>query len=215
MTSSNTVVIVDYDAGNLLSVSRALTHLGATPIVSDDPKEISAAAKLLLPGVGAFGKGMEALRDKELIEPITAFSRSERPLLGICLGMQMLLDSSEEFGAHEGLGLIPGTVNAIADTDPAGQPIRMPHVGWNALLQPEGQRWQNSYLDTTPPDSAVYFVHSFAATPTHTSDCLANVEYHGRTVTAAVQRDNVTGFQFHPEKSGEIGLNILKRFLAI
>lgn len=209
------VTVIDYGVGNLLSVSRALAHVGAEPMVTDDAEIIAKAQHLILPGVGAFAHGMQGLQARGLDKLVIAHAKSGKPLLGICLGMQMLLDESEEFGTYAGLGLIPGTVAAIPNTDANGHPHRIPHIGWNGLQVPTGGTWQGTLFETIKPGDCVYFVHSFAANPANPAHRLADVDYNGRTVCAAVKKDNVMGCQFHPEKSGEVGLAILKHFVEL
>lgn len=211
----NKVTIVDYGVGNLLSVSRAFEHLGATVAVSSDPAAIAAAERLVLPGVGAFGAGMAELGRRNLIEPIQAFAATGRPFLGICLGMQMMLSQSEEFGSHQGLGLIPGKVVALSRTTPASESRKIPHIGWSALVPAHDGAWAGSALEAVEPGRFVYFVHSFMAQPDQPEHVLAQCLYGGEPVVAAVGRDNLLGCQFHPEKSGAVGLAILARFLRL
>ncbi|MBF0267922.1 MAG: imidazole glycerol phosphate synthase subunit HisH [Alphaproteobacteria bacterium] len=210
-----TVTVIDYGVGNLLSVARALSQIGATPVVTDDLNLIASAQHLVLPGVGAFAHGMQGLSKRGMDKLAIAHAQAGKPLLGICLGMQMLLDESGEFGVHAGLGLISGKVSAIPNTDAQGKPHRIPHIGWNALRPPQGRDWRGTLLESTPDGACVYFVHSFAANPSHAADNLAEVDYNGLKICAAVQRDNVMGCQFHPEKSGDVGLSILKRFTEL
>jgi glutamine amidotransferase len=212
---SVTVTIVDYGLGNLFSVSRAIEHVGAEALVSAAPLEIERATHLVLPGVGAFSDGMTGLRDRGLVDPIRRFGLSGRPLLGICLGMQLLFDLSEEFGRHEGLGLIPGKIVAIPTTGADGAPHKIPHVGWNELLVPQSrQSWDDTVLADVTPGSSVYFVHSFTADPAEPADRLADCLYDGRLISAAVNRGYLSGCQFHPEKSAAAGLRILRRFIG-
>lgn len=199
--------------GNILSVRRALEHCGASPIVSGDPVAASTADRLVLPGVGAFGDGMKELRKRGLIEALYTFAKNERPLLGICLGMQMMLDESSEFGGHVGLGLIPGKVEPIPLVGSDGTPHKVPHMSWNAL-HPTVE-WKDSILDGIAPGTFAYFVHSFAATPLRTSDCLAQTFYDGLPLTAVLSVGLLMGCQFHPEKSGPAGLKILSNFLRL
>lgn len=209
------VTVVDYGMGNLFSVRRALEHCGAAVTLSDRHEDVSAAGRLVLPGVGAFADGMLGLRQRGLVEPIKRFAALGRPLLGICLGMQMLLSRSEEFGEHEGLDIIPGTVVAISPTCTDGQLRKIPHIGWNALIWPEGrQSWQRTPLQEVTPGEYVYFVHSFVARPTDPGHRIADCLYGGTPISAAIGRENVFGCQFHPEKSGGVGLKVLKSFLA-
>lgn len=210
-----TVGIVDYGVGNLFSVSRAIEHCGARPLLISSPADIEAARWLILPGVGAFSDGMAGLRGLGLIEPIRRYAVSQRPFLGICLGMQMMMDWSLEFGRHEGLGLIPGGVVPIPSCDTAGTPHKVPLVGWSGLEIPtHGTGWDGTLLSATAPGSTAYFVHSFMAAPENEADRLADTDYGGIRVCAAVSRGHITGCQFHPEKSAEVGLGILKTFLA-
>jgi len=212
-TQKPMITVVDYGAGNILSVTRALEHVGATTIVTGDPKIVEQAEKLLLPGVGAFGRAMDNLSQRDLIEPIRGHAASGRPFLGVCLGMQLMLNGSEEFGGHEGLGLIPGNVVSIPRTTSHGDPHKIPHIGWNTLLQPQPGRWKNTILDGIDKTIGMYFVHSFSAAPTNETDRLADTDYNGQIISAAIQHENLTGLQCHPEKSGSVGLRVLKNFI--
>ena len=210
------VAVIDYGVGNLLSVSRALLHCGAQVQVTSDPATILAADRVILPGVGAFANGMAALRANGLDAVVHQVAAAGTPLLGICLGMQMLMESSTEFGATSGLGLIPGRVVQIPGHTTSGEPHKIPHIGWNALVHPPTQThasWSGGLLDGIAPGEAVYFVHSFMAQPTDPAHRLADCLYGGIAVSAAVQRGQVLGCQFHPEKSGEVGLRVLNNFL--
>lgn len=209
------ITIIDYGSGNLLSVSRALERCGATCQISGDPAVIAASTALVLPGVGAFHEGMEGLAANGLIEPILAHARAGRPLLGICLGMQMLASSSDEFGSHQGLGLIPGRVREITKYDAAGVPRKIPFIGWASLERPPGMSWDDCSLRPVEFGKSVYLVHSYHLEPDEPTDLLATYSFHGDQITAAVRRDNITGLQFHPEKSGQLGLNILREFLIL
>lgn len=210
-----TITIIDYGSGNLLSVSRALEQCGATCQTSGDPAVIAASAALVLPGVGAFRHGMEGLAANGLIEPILAHARAGRPLLGICLGMQMLASSSEEFGSHQGLGLIPGKVREIASHSAVGVPRKTPFIGWASLDRPPNVSWEGSPLRTIEVGESVYLVHSYHLEPDEPTVLLATYSFHGDQITAAVRRDNVTGLQFHPEKSSLVGLRILSEFVML
>lgn len=209
------VTIVDYGVGNLLSVRAAFEYCGAVCEVTDDPSVVEGAERLLLPGVGAFGDAMADMQVKGLAEPTHRFAATGRPLLGICVGMQMLMDSSEEFGNHKGLGLIPGPVLAIPPTTSDGTPHRLPHIGWDVLTASRPDSWTDTLLADTREGSWVYFVHSFTAFPSDPAHRLADCDYNGRSIAAVVRRDNVMGCQFHPERSGETGLNVIRRFLKI
>ena len=208
------VTVIDYGVGNLLSVSRALEHCGAKVTVTDDPQSILSAGRVVLPGVGAFADGMAALQAKGLDTVVSRVAAKGTPLLGICLGMQLLFDESEEFGATAGLGLIPGRVVNIPVTTTTDEPHKIPHIGWNELVLPvHNSSWQTNLLNDVIPGESVYFVHSFMAAPASNSHRLADCIYGGIQISAAVQYENVTGCQFHPEKSGEVGLRILRRYL--
>lgn len=209
------VAIVDYGIGNLLSVRRAFEYCGASVVVSDNPQALLAAPRLVLPGVGAFAAGMQALVERKLDACVHKFAASGKPLLGICLGMQLLASVSLEFGEHRGLAIIPGQVGAIPSTSAAGQPHKVPHIGWTGITVPRGSSgWAGTILSSVMPGAAVYLVHSFAMQPSSEVHRLADCDYNGRTITAAIQKDNVCGTQFHPEKSGTVGLAIVRGFLA-
>lgn len=209
------VTVVDYGLGNLFSVSRALERCGAQVLVSAEPSAIESAERLLLPGVGSFAKGMDGLRARGLIDALRGYALSGRPFLGICLGLQLLFDSSEEFGSHAGLGLIPGKVVQIPGVGADGQRHKIPHIGWNALREVSGGTpWSRSLLGRTAPGACVYFVHSFTAFPAEEAHRVADCDYDGCRISAVVKRGNVQGCQFHPEKSGEVGLEALRTFLA-
>lgn len=197
--------IIDYGVGNLFSLRRSLEYVGAQAVVSGDEAVLRSAEKLILPGVGAFGDAAAKLRATGLDRLVLEEAAAGKPLLGICLGMQLLFEESEEYGLHKGLGLLPGRVVAMEGRLPAGLPI--PHIGWNGLTLTNPAC--PLFRDTKDGD-CVYFVHSYYAT-----DCadavIATTEY-GAQLTAAVARGNVMGCQFHPEKSGDVGLAILKTF---
>jgi glutamine amidotransferase len=213
--ASAAVAVIDYGVGNLLSVRRALEHCGATVSVTADHEAILAAERVVLPGVGAFANAMQQLRQSQLDIVAQEVAARGIPLLGICLGMQMLLDESEEFGINSGLGLIPGRVVPVPATAADGQPHKIPHIGWNSLLLPKGRAsWTGSPLQDVNPGDAVYFLHSFMADPSDVTDRLADSRYGGALISAAIARGNVIGCQFHPEKSGEVGLKVLRAFLA-
>lgn len=209
------VAIVDYGLGNLLSVARAFEKCGAEVEFVDTEEGVRNAERLVLPGVGAFYNGMEGLRERGLIEPLRAYAKSGRPFLGICLGMQLLLEVSEEFGTHEGLGLIPGRVKAIEPTANDGTPHKIPHIGWNHLRKPASvPSWEGTLLGDVEEGSCAYFVHSYTVEPANDRYRLADCDYDGRLISAAVRAENVYGCQFHPEKSGDIGLHVVNRFAA-
>jgi glutamine amidotransferase len=200
--------------GNLYSVRRALERSGATRVlVSSDPADIENADRVILPGVGAFADGIQGLRERGLDESICRYVKSGRPLLSICLGMQMLATESEEFGQHAGLNLIPGKVVAIPHEGADGLRLKVPFIGWSPLI---GARavLAGSYLKGMDENSSVYLVHSFHVVPDREDALLARYRYGAHEITAAIKRDNITGLQFHPEKSGNVGLQIMANFLA-
>ena len=201
------VAIVDYGVGNLFSLKSSLTAIGADVTVTADAEVLKSADQILLPGVGAFEDAAAKLRQSGLDKVLKEAAASGKPLLGICLGMQMLFEKSYEYGEHEGLGLIPGAVRPIRDVIPAD--LKIPHIGWNALHFKQA----NPLLAQIQEGDCVYFVHSYYA-----ADCddyvIATAEY-GSELTAAVAKGNVYGCQFHPEKSGNVGLNILKAFIRL
>ena len=201
------IAIVDYGVGNLFSLKSSFAAIGAEVTVTADPAVLKNADKLLLPGVGAFEDAAKKLRQSGLDAVVKEQADLGKPLLGICLGMQLLFDKSYEYGEHAGLGLIPGAVKPIADVIP--KDLKIPHIGWNAL---HFHKENPIFKDITEGD-CVYFVHSFYA-----ADCeaftVATAEY-GAMLTAAVAKDNIYGCQFHPEKSGTVGLKILKAFAEL
>jgi glutamine amidotransferase len=208
------VGIIDYGMGNLLSVSRAVERCGGIPKIVGTPEELASMSRLILPGVGAFRDAIAELRGRRLDSALESYAQSGRPLLGICLGMQLLFTQSEEFGLHRGLGLIEGEVKAIPRTKADGTPHKIPHIGWNPLVAKAA--WGTTPLTRELPSArAMYFVHSFTAHPADVGVRLADADYNGRVISAVVARDSIFGFQFHPEKSGPAGLALLKSFLRI
>jgi glutamine amidotransferase len=205
------VTLIDYGGSNLRSVQKALETVGAPVRVSADPDEVRRAARLVLPGVGAFGAGMAALRARGLAAATVAAVEAGASLLGICLGMQFLFDDSDEMGQHAGLGLIPGQVTRFpADRRAAGRPLKVPHVGWNEI-DPAGS---HPLLAEIAPGAHAYFVHSYYCAPRDEADVLARADYGG-PFAAVVGRGRVYGIQFHPEKSQRVGLRILANYAAM
>ena len=221
------IAIIDYGAGNLFSLSSSLAHIGQAAEITDDIEKIKAADRIILPGVGAFGDAIDALKSRGLDKVIAGEARSGKPLLGICLGMQLLFEKSLEYGEHDGLGLIRGTVRPLEGYIPDG--LKIPQIGWNSLtfhdpaLNPDCAGRPDSAIETScratgkhpvfrdvPNGSFVYFVHSYYG-DADPSELVASCEY-GKEVTAAVAAGSVIGCQFHPEKSGDVGMQILKNF---
>ncbi len=210
------VTIIDYGLSNLLSVQHAFAHFGAETLLTSKPEDVLSAEALVLPGVGAFKDGMDGLEKLGLVEPICKKAAEGTPLLGICLGMQMLFDESEEFGLHKGLGLIPGRVVKIPDTAADGKPQRVPHISWNPLYPGGGRAdFAGTALAGVRPGEECYFIHSYEAKPADPADCLAYTTYGGREICAAATHGSVLGCQFHPEKSGTVGLKIIEKFLGL
>ena len=210
------IVVVDYGVGNLLSVTRAFETRGAEATVTSDPAVVLGAERLVLPGVGAFADGMAGLEERGLVKPIRDYAATGKLLLGICLGMQLLFSESEEFGLHRGLDLIKGRVLAIPNEVLGGGWRKTPHIGWNELRLPPGRSsWEETLLAGLSEGTAVYFVHSFAVVPADPAVRLADCDHVGYAVSASVQKDRIFGCQFHPEKSGEVGLSIIDNFLCI
>ncbi len=213
----SSVTIVDYGMCNLLNVVRAFEYCGANVKVVEDPKAVASASRLVIPGVGSFSGSMKEINARGFGDTLKAFSQSAKPMFGICVGMQILFDSSEEFGEHAGLGILPGRVQAVPSLNKDGKSQRVPHIGWSHLIKPKGGReWGDTLMGSMVGiDPAVYFVHSFFATPDVSSDRLADCLYGGHRICAAIQRDYLMAVQFHPERSGEVGLKILRRFLEL
>ena len=202
------IAIIDYGVGNLFSLKSSFAAIGAEAVVTADPAVIDAADRIILPGVGAFEDAARKLRDSGMADVVRRQAAAGKPIMGICLGMQLLFDKSYEYGEHQGLGLIPGAVRPIRDVIPAD--YKVPHIGWNALSFVGEKSRLFTYLNE---GDCVYFVHSYYA-----ADCgdavTATAEY-GAPLTASVEKGNVYGCQFHPEKSGKVGLSILKAFCEL
>jgi glutamine amidotransferase len=208
------VVIVDYGLGNLYSIKQACIHVGYKPVISGNQEEILKAESLILPGMGAFDVAMSSLRKSDLIEVLNTYVASGKPLMGVCLGMQLLFTQSEEFGLHEGLGYIPGSVKRFP-TDYNDVKLRVPNIGW-CKIAPALKPWGDTPLSSIDPISNhMYFVHSYYCKPEDDKNILSVSEYNGFEYASSVCKDNVWGFQFHPEKSGEEGVAIYQNFLKI
>jgi len=204
------ITIVDYGHGNLYSIGQALRHLGASYEISDKPESIAKADKIIVPGVGAFLAAMDALKARGLVMPLREAAANGKLFLGICLGMQLLADRSEEFGSHEGLGLIPGDVIGLPDGNKRPDADRVPNVGWRTIHYTANEEAAN------PRDpEMVYFVHSLHFVAADPKSILATTQFNNAEIAAAIQRDNVIGYQFHPENSGPAGIDLLRGFVRL
>ncbi|MGE4297179.1 MAG: imidazole glycerol phosphate synthase subunit HisH [Desulfovibrionaceae bacterium] len=209
----NKIALIDYGIGNVRSIANALRHLGCEPFLTADRDAILGAKAVILPGVGAFPEGMKNLCDRGLHQTLREYASKGGYLLGICLGKQLLFSQGEEFCSCGGLGLIPGRVTRLPfETFPD---LRTVHIAWSGLAEPEPGRWADSILRGVPEGADCYFVHSFAGTPDDPAHVLATSNYGPIRFCAAVRNKNVYGTQFHPEKSGSMGLAILKNFVAL
>ena len=209
------IAIIDYGVGNLFSLASSLKSLGLETKVTRDAAAICAADHIILPGVGAFADAMAKLEATGLV-PVIKQEVEHKPLLGICLGMQLLFEKSYEYGEHTGLGLIPGRVVRIPDVDADGSPQRVPHISWNPLYPAGGRTdFSGTALQNVQPGQECYFIHSYEAKPAAEEYRLADTVYGGRKVCAAAQKGCVIGTQFHPEKSGPVGLGIIKAYLDL
>jgi glutamine amidotransferase len=208
------VTVIDYGVGNLLSVQRGLEYCGAEVTLTSDPKQILDASRVVLPGVGAFPNAMGALGELNLIPVLQKLAKLDTPLLAICLGMQLLMEQSEEFGITAGLGLIPGRVVKIPTQTTSGSIQKTPHIGWSALT-PSGksQSWRESILRDSEPGVSTYFLHSYMTLVADENNQVAHTMYGGNEISAVISKDRITGCQFHPEKSGEVGLKLLRNFI--
>jgi len=205
------IAIVDYGLGNLRSVTNALAHLGVEPLLTGEAGELARADGMILPGVGAFGDGMAGLKQRGLTGPVVEWAGAGRPLLGICLGLQLFFEESSESPGVAGLGLLRGRVERFAGPRfGVGERLKIPHMGWNSLTFPR----PHHLFSSVPSGAFFYFVHSYCCVPARTEDVLAESDYGGG-FCAAAGRGNVLGCQFHPEKSQQMGLRVLRNFLAL
>lgn len=202
------IAIVDYNMGNLASVQNAFASLGEKTVIESDPHKFGEYDKLLLPGVGAFGDAMEHLQERSMVEALREFAKSGKYMFGICLGMQLLFESSEEFGFHEGLSLIKGSVSAF-DTTKFSEPLKVPHMGWNRMFTKKHPLFNG--LDA---EHYLYFVHTYHVNCADEKDIIGRTIY-GYEFTSAVAHDNILGIQPHPEKSHKNGLKILENFIKL
>lgn len=210
MTSPR-VQIVDYRLGNLFSIQQACRHAGIDAFVSDSAEQLQSVDGIILPGVGAYGNAMQSLRELQLTEPLKQAARAGTPLFGICLGMQLLFEGSEEFGEHEGLGLISGKICRIPDQLLNGRQLRVPNVGWNRIEFRRG-REAEPVLDGVPDNTFMYFVHSYCARSVPEADQLTTTVYGEFRYCSAVLRGSILGCQFHPEKSAQAGLRLYENW---
>ena len=208
------VTVVDYGVGNLLSVKRGLEKCGASVEITSNPKQILSADKVVFPGVGAFPNAMLALEELKLIEVMLELAELKKPILAICLGMQLLMEQSDEFRITKGLGIIPGVVTKIPNLVYGGIKLKIPHIGWNHLVKNRNEEsWNGTVLEGTETDESVYFVHSYMVVPRDEKVRVADTIYGENRISAVIARDQIVGCQFHPEKSGKIGLKILENFI--
>ncbi len=204
------IAIIDYGMGNLRSVQKGFEAVGAEAIVTSDPQKILSAKSVVLPGVGAFQDCMSNLEKLNLIDAVCQSVKSGKPFLGICLGLQLLFNQSEEFGQVDGLGILPGKVVGFKDAQPksdSGEPLKIPHMGWNTVRTVPG----NPVLDSVDDESYFYFVHSYYVVPKDPA-IIATTTSYGIEFTSGIHHENIHAFQFHPEKSQRLGLTILKNF---
>ena len=210
------VTIIDYGLGNLLSLQRAFEFIGVNAIITREHKLILGSTHVILPGVGAFPMAMDSIIKFKLKESLLKVANSGIPLLGICLGMQLLLTESEEFEHTRGLNLIPGKVNRIHDSKNKSKKIKIPHIGWNTLIPNNiNNNFELKLLEKTGKEDSYYFVHSFTSIPDEKEHRIYETVYEDINLSAIIKKKNILGFQFHPEKSGRSGLQILRNFLQI
>jgi glutamine amidotransferase len=207
------IAVIDYEIGNIRSILNALEKLGVPAKLTRDEGEIMSSSGVILPGVGAFNHGMSKLDEHGLVGVLSEYAVSGKPLMGICLGMQMLFESSKEFGDTKGLGFVSGHVVELETFNERYE--KLPHVSWNELSEPSLGRWKGSILEDIEPQTDMYFVHSFIVKPTEASNILSTTTYSGNEFCSAVKKGSIYGCQFHPEKSATEGLNIIKKFVEL
>ena len=206
------IVIIDYGIGNVKSIMNAFKKNNITPVLSNQASEIMSADGVILPGVGAFARGMNNLNKLNLVSILRKYTDTGKPFMGICLGMQMLLDESEEFGNTKGLGVISGKVIKLPTQN--NQHEKLPHVSWNEI-EKKNIEWDNTILDKIERKTNAYFVHSFVADPINKDEILSTTEYSDYRFCSSIKKGNIYGCQFHPEKSGKSGLKILNNFIIM
>lgn len=207
---TNQVAIIDYGMGNLFSVARACEEVGLTGRITSNPAEVLASDAVILPGVGAFGGAIDALNAAGLSDALRRFVETGRPFFGVCLGIQLLMTTSTEFGNHEGLGLVDGVVVRFEPRIDDPSPAKVPQMQWNQVRAVDDARWQGGLLRSLPNDQFFYFVHSYYVVPADPTVVVATTRYAGVEFASAIQRDNVFACQFHPERSGPQGLSIYR-----
>ena len=212
MLTPKTISIVDYGVGNLFSVSKSIEFYGMKASIVDRPEDILSASYLILPGVGAFSNGMRSLQERNLIEAILEYAQAGGRLLGICLGMQILFSKSMEFGEHRGLNLISGSVVSIPEQNERGVRNKIPHIAWSPIRRAEYYSQENILLKEVQDNTYMYHVHSYMANPDDIQTVVAHTIYNECLIPTIVRKNNIYGCQFHPEKSGNAGLKILKNF---
>lgn len=206
----NHITVVDYKVANIYNIVKALEYVGAQVLVTDSARQVENARKLILPGVGAYEAGVQGLIQHGLVEPIRTLASNEVPILGICLGSQLLMSEGHEFGVFKGLNIIPGAVESFP---PSLKNVKVPHIGWNALE--ETASWKGTVLESIPNNTMMYFNHSYYLNASAKNNVLATTTYGGFTYPVVIKKGNIYGTQFHPEKSSELGLSILKNFIQL
>ena len=209
------IAIVDFALGNLYSVRSACARAGAEALTTSDPREIERADAVILPGVGAFGDAMDALRRLDLVAPLRDAVASGKPLMGVCLGIQLLLGESSEFGRHEGLGLVAGKVVPFDHPREGDRELKVPQICWNRIRPPAGpESWRGTPLDGIAPGESMYFIHSYFAKPDDAGVVLSTTRYGHIEFCSSLKRGNVFACQFHPERSGQAGLKVYQNFVG-
>ena len=210
------VTILDYGFGNVFSLINALKYLKTEVEISNDPKQLLNSDRIIITGVCAFSACINNMKEKGLDDMLKQFAKSDKPILGICIGMQILFERSTEFGLNEGLSLIPGEIRRIPDKDLNGNNLKVPHMGWSEIIQlDDSLERNNGIMGSIKPNRSAYFAHSFSAQNMKKENIVAVADYGGNNLNAIVQRDYIFGTQFHPEKSHNFGLKILENFLNI
>jgi glutamine amidotransferase len=216
--ANNKIAVVDYEMGNLFSVQRACEHVGLRPVVTSNAATIMKSDALILPGVGAFGDAMDNLSRLDMIAPIKDFIAGGKPFMGICLGLQLLMTESEEFGRHKGLDIIKGTVLKFQTAGQGQRTIKVPQVGWNRIYHSGvsgDTAWESSPLKGIADNEFMYFVHSFYTVPDDARVVLSRTNYEGTEYSSSILKDNVFACQFHPEKSSSEGIKVYHNFASL